>query len=100
MLLPSAPACLSSVALLVRAQKLDLCHCNFHTLKNAITKTRLGDMSLQLLHTSVYAIVVIPKSNTVNNTQIRTCILIYGQVKEQKKTKFMTLVARIQEPHP
>jgi hypothetical protein len=32
--------------------------------KNTITKTRLGDMPLQFLHTSVYAIVVIIKAYT------------------------------------
>jgi hypothetical protein len=43
--------------------------------KNAITKTRLEDMPLQLLHTSIYAITVITEAYMANYTHIRTCIL-------------------------
>jgi hypothetical protein len=47
----------------------------FTTWRNAITKTRLGDMPLQLFHTSIYVIIVITKSYMANYTSIHTLIL-------------------------
>jgi hypothetical protein len=44
----------------------------FTTWRNAIIKTKLGDMPLQLFYTSIYAIMVNTKPYTANYTQIHT----------------------------
>jgi hypothetical protein len=50
----------------------------FTSWKNAITKTKLRDMPLQLLYTSICAIVIITKAYTANYTQIVYMYSAYG----------------------